>query len=236
MLTWTHSIRLVGAAAFVVSLAACDGPPAPSPQPPPPPPPPPTGVTVSGVVFDYTDTGNPRPVPNLRLQVRVSGPLDGAVGSTPLPDTVTDANGRYTITDVTGFFVFFQTDPASDYRFLCDWYPVWLQFPVTELRVVHTSWSGNRPSPPLATWSTFVWGTVSERVDGSLQPVAGATVLLDDGLPDGPATTSANGFYMVCSMVGADQFRDVTAVKTGYDPASREILEGGEAHFQLTRR
>ena len=233
----TNATRLISAAALVILLAAgCDSATPLPPSPPPPPPPPPTGVTVSGVVLDYTDTGNPRPVPNLRLQVRVSGPLSGAVGSTPLPATVTDANGRYTITDVTGFFVFFQTAPESAYRFLCDWYPVELRSPATELPVVHTLWSVNRPSPDLARVSSFVWGTVSERVDGSLQPVRGATVLLDDGVPDGPTTTNANGFYMICSMVGADQFRTVAVFKPGYNPAARDIREGGEAHFELTHR
>jgi hypothetical protein len=85
---------------------------------------------------------------------------------------------------------------------------------------------------------TSVYVTVSERVDGSLRPVAGATVSLDGGIQDPPATTSPSGFYMICSTVGTDQFRDIAAQKTGYIPGTRRIFGGWdyEVNLELARR
>jgi hypothetical protein len=117
---------------------------------------------------------------------------------------------------------------------LCDWYLFVTTQPWPELLVVHRTWSGNRPPP--GWWEPGVWGTVSEQIDGSLQPVADATVRLDAGIPDPPATTGPNGFYSICSVVGADQIRTITAFKTGYNPDTREIFNVGEVHFQLTRK
>ena len=182
-------------------------------------------------------------MPNLRLKVRKRGPYDGAIGSVPLDDVVTDANGGYSITGVSGI-LFFQADPASEYRFLCDGYPVVIRSPspvplpyVTDLPVVHRSWSGNRPPQPWIT-GTSVWGTVSERGEAGAQPVAGATVFFDAGLPDPPATTDAGGFYMICSVVGTDQVRTITASKDGYNLTTREIFGGWDyvVHLELTRR
>ena len=176
------------------------------------------------------------PGPNLRLKVRAA-PNSGAVGSTPLADTVTDAQGRFTINDNSAFVLVFQTEPGSEYRFPCDWSPLVTISPLRELAVVHTTWSGNRPPPGWFGVEAGAWGTVSELIDGSLQPVAGATVTLDAGIPDPPATTSPNGFYMICSVVGADQPRTITAFKTGYDPVTREFYSYGDGlHLQLTRR
>jgi hypothetical protein len=234
----TQATRLLGAAALVISLASCDSATTPTPTQPSsrPPNPPPTDVTVSGTVFEFTATGERRPVPNLRLKVLASGPYDGAVDGIALADTVTDTQGRYTITNVTAYFLFFQTAPGSDYRFLCDWWPIHLRFPFTDLPVVHAAWSGNRPPPNMGLTSTFVYGTVSERDAGSLQPVAGATVTLDEGVPDPPATTTATGFYMICSMVGADQTGTITASKPGYNPVTREFRNESEINLELTRR
>jgi hypothetical protein len=111
-----------------------------------------------------------------------------------------------------------------------------VRLPVTDIPVVHTSWAGNRPPPNLWFMGTSFWGTVSERVDGRLQPVEGATV--DWGYPDPPATTSATGFYMICSMSGSDQTFTVTAFKTGHNLAARQVRAGwdSEVHFALTRR
>jgi hypothetical protein len=83
-----------------------------------------------------------------------------------------------------------------------------------------------------------VYGTVSERVDGSLRPVADATLSPDGGLQDPPAKTSATGFYMICSMVGGDQFRDIAAQRTGYIPIMRRIFGGWdyEINLELGRR
>jgi len=238
-----RSIPLLGGVAILVILAACDGPSRPTTPPPPPSSPPvpsppqpgPAGVTVSGVVLEFAATGEQRPVPNLRLKVRTEFGA-GATSGIALDDTVTDAQGRYTITGVTSFLLLFQTAPGSDYRCLCDDYPVVVRLPVTDIPVVHTTWSGNRPPPNLWFMGTSFWGTVSERVGGSPQPVEGATV--DWGYPDPPATTSATGFYMICSMSGSDQFWPVTASKTGYNPAVRQVLGGWdhEVHFELTRR
>ena len=203
-------------------------PPIPIPTPP---------LTVSGTVLGFREPGGWDPVPNLRLKVRAAGTSSGLIDSTPLADTVTDAQGRYTINDNSAFVLFFQTDPDSEYRFLCDWSPIVTIQPLRELPVVHRTWSGNRPPPGLFGIEAGAWGTVSELIDGSLQPVAGATVTLDAGIPDPPATTSSNGFYKICSVVGADQPRTVTAFKTGYNPDTREFQSYGDGvHFQLTRR
>ena len=121
------------AAALIVSIAACDAGTdrtviAPTAPPTSSPPAPPAG-TVTGMVLELTTTGERRPVPNLRLQVRTGGPADGAVGGVELPDVVTDRNGRYEIAGVTSPLLFFTTAPGSDHRFLCDFYPL-----VTRLR------------------------------------------------------------------------------------------------------
>lgn len=192
---------------------------------------------MSGTVLEFTATGDVRPVPNLRLKVLAGSRVDGAVGGVALADTVTDANGRYTITDVSASLLFFQTAPGSEYRFLCDAHPVLLRFPFTDLPVVHTSWSGNQPPRNMWIIGTSVWGTVSEQVNGSLQAVADATVRFADPT-DPPATTSATGFYMICSLVGTDQTRTISVSKTGYNLATREIVGGydREFNFELTRR
>jgi hypothetical protein len=190
---------------------------------------------VSGTVVEFMDTGAPRPVPNLRLKVRIDGPFDGAVGGQELPDVVTDANGRYEITDVTAYTLFFSTAPGSNYRFLCDFYPLDVGFAsrFSTLAVVHTSWSGE--TLPRSMWivGTSVYGTVKERVNGTLRPVPGATVTLDTGTQDPPATTSAAGFYMVCSVVGTDQYRTVSVRKDGYRPMSRQIFGGWDFAVDL---
>ena len=236
----TRATRRLGAAALVISLAAC-GQDATSPSPPSLPPPPPTaGITVSGTVLEFTASGEHRPVANLRLKVRAEGPRSDAVGGVDLADTVTDADGRYSITNVSARSLWFQTAPGSEYRFLCDFYPAFLQTsnPVTDLPVVRADWSGNQLPRGMWIVGTSTYGTVSERIDGNLQPVAGATVSLDGGLQDPPATTRATGFYMICSTVGTDQFRDIAAQRTGYIPITRRILGGWdyEVNLELARR
>jgi hypothetical protein len=193
-------------------------------------------VTVSGLVLEFTDTGAQRPVPNVRLKVWTEGSGTGAAPKVPRADVVTDAQGRYTITDVTSSLLFFQTAPESAYRCLCDDYPVVVRLPVTDIPVVHSSWSGNRPPPDMWFMGTSFWGTVSERVDGRVQPVEGATV--DWGYPDPPATTTATGFYMVCGLSGSDQYWPVSASKAGYSTTVRHVLAGWEheLHFELARR
>lgn len=241
-----QTARLWKAVILLIGLTACDNKTAPTPpEDPATPPPPPAagGLTVSGVVREYGDNGENRPVPNLRLKVRKGSSSDGAVGGAALDDVVTDADGRYSISGVFGI-LFFQTDPGSDFRFLCDAYPVFVRqqggppIPfLTDLPVVHRSWSGNRPPQPWII-GTSVWGTVSERGDTGVQPVAGATVSLDTGVQDPPATTTASGFYMVCSVVGTDQTRTITASKDGYALTTREIFGGWDTmvHLELTRR
>lgn len=152
-------------------------------------------------------------------------------------NVVTDANGRYAIADVSSPILFVATAPGSDHRFLCDHYPVFTSpaapARVRDLPVVHVSWSDNRMPPGMWWPGTSVHGTVTERVDGALRPVAGATVTLDTGLQDPAATTSASGFYMVCSVVGTDQSRTITARKDGYSPTSRQIFGGLDFRIDL---
>jgi hypothetical protein len=106
-------------------------------------------------------------------------------------------------------------------------------FPVGDLPVVHVSWSGDRLPPGMWSLGTSVDGTVSERVNETLRPVAGATVTLDGGTQDPPAVTSAAGFYMVCSVVGTDTTRTITARKDGYRTGVRQILGGRDSRVDL---
>jgi len=233
--------RFVAAAAILTAIAACSDdrsqivtsprvapPPSPAPAPPPT-----SGSTLSGTVFEFTASGTRRPVPNLRLKVRAASRFDGAVGSLELPDVVTDANGRYEVVDAPAI-VFFTTAPGSDYKFLCDFYPV-VRFSrfLRDLAVVHVSWTGDRLPPGMWWPGTSVHGVVSERVGDTVRPLEGATVTLDTGIPDPPATTSATGFYMVCSEVGTDQYRTITASKEGYRSTTRQIFGGWEFRVDL---
>ena len=197
-----------------------------------PPPPPTGGVTVSGTVLEFTTSGVSGPVPNLRLKVRWgrTGELLG-----DLPDVVTDANGRYSIPNVSADVLYLGTAPGSEYRSLCNAWPVRVSpsFPFTDLPVVHNSWSGNRLPPGMWTIGGTVRGVVSERVDGRSQPIEGATV---SGQWMETATTSATGFYMSCTSLGHSS-TILTAQKAGYGPAGREIALGFdfEINFELTR-
>lgn len=230
------------AVTLVVSCGACGGRedrlvPTPSETPVPSAPAPPAPGTLAGTVIEFTAVGDRRPVPNLRLKVRRPSSSDGAVGGVDLPDVVTDANGRYAIADVSGAVLFVATAPGSNHRFLCDHYPVFTSpfapALVRDLPVVHVSWSGDRLPPGMWWPGTSVHGTVSERVDGALRPVGGATVTLDTGLQDPAATTNGSGFYMVCSVVGTDQSRTITARKDGYSPTSRQIFGGLDFRIDL---
>jgi hypothetical protein len=80
-----------------------------------------------------------------------------------------------------------------------------------------------------------VFGVVSERVDGQLRPVAGATVTLEEGTQDPPSTTSDSGFYGLCSIVGADQTRTVTARKNGYREVSRDFFQPTRIDLEMAR-
>jgi hypothetical protein len=149
---------------------------------------------------------------------------------------VTNANGRYTVSGVTGFLLFFQTDASASHRFLCDWSPIFTRG-FADLSVVSSSWSGTKPVPGMPMSGGSVYGTVSEMVNGTPQPVAGAAVWLDSAMQDPEATTAANGFYMICTIVGADQMRLASALKVGYDKQIREFIGGShsELNFQLAR-
>jgi hypothetical protein len=195
---------------------------------------------MSGTALEFTATGTRRPVPNLRLKVWAASKSDGAVGGVELPDVVTDGNGRYEIAGITNPILFVKTAPGSDYRFLCDFYPlepvIALRSPIPalhDLPLVHVSWAGTTLPPGMWSPSTSVHGTVSERINGRLEPIAGATVTLDTGLQDPPATTSASGFYQICSVVGTDQYRTITARKDGYSPTTREIFGGWDFRIDL---
>jgi hypothetical protein len=247
------ALRLGTVAALIVSIAACDAerdrtliapPTAPTPSSPAPPQPsantavpPPSASPLTGTVFEFAPSGDRRPAPNLRLRVRKGSSLDGAVGGVELPDVVTDSNGRYEIAGLANTSIlFFSTAPGSDHRFLCDYHPLLVpaepyRHLSTDLPVVHVSWSGDRLPPGVV--NSGVYGTVSERVNGTLRPVAGATVTLDSGIQDPPATTNAAGFYMVCSVVGTDQTRAITARKDGYRTAAREFFGGWDFQIDL---
>jgi hypothetical protein len=181
---------------------------------------------VAGTVMDWTVPSAPRPVPRLRLQVRAIGATGGAVGGADLPDVVTDENGRFELTGVTQSFLFFRTAPGADYKFLCPFYPVQVIPWPSDLPVVHVSWSGDAPPAVSGMVMIRVFGVVSERVDGQMRPVAGATVTLEEGTQDPPSTTSDSGFYGLCSIVGGDQIRTVSARKNSYRTVTRDFPQG----------
>jgi hypothetical protein len=190
---------------------------------------------MSGTVREFRGSGGWTPVANLRLRVRALSATDGAVGGQDLPDVVTDAEGRYSVPNVTAYAIFFQTTPDADQRFLCDWFPA---FPshAMELQVVPRAWSG---PPPPGMWSVGgpVQGHVTEQAAGGVTlPVPNAIVTVENGNQDPPATTDARGFYMICSIAGADQWRRVTASKPGFDTLMQEILSSGVLDFTLIRR
>jgi hypothetical protein len=242
------------AMALLIGLAGCSKkdvptspspPPSPSPSPAPAPPPPPAAplTTVNGTAFEYSASGSRRPAPNLRLKVRQGSRNDGAVGGIDLPDVVTDADGRYEITDVTSGLLFLATPPGSASKFLCDFHPLFvpvlkdLPF-LADLPLVPATWAGTQVPSGMGIPGTSVHGVVSERVGEQLRPVADATVTLDNGLQDPPAKTSASGFYMICSVVGTDQYRTITARKADYRDTSREIFGGEDflINLELVRK
>jgi hypothetical protein len=142
---------------------------------------------------------------------------------------VTDADGRFALTGLTSRVYFVRTAPGSAYRFLCDYFPGNYR----ELPVVHVSWAGDRLPPSMWLATTSVYGVVREAVGGRMQAVAGATVMLENGTQDPPATTNANGFYMICSEVGTDQERTIAARKDGYKVTTRKFLGGWESQLDL---
>ena len=238
-----QSLRGLVAALVVMGTVACGSngdqtstaPTPPTTQTPPPAPP--SEGLLTGTAIEFTSAGETRAVANLRLRVRAGSSFDGAVGGVELPDVVTDSNGHYQIDGGTNFILFLSTPPGSSHRFLCDEYPLLTNrergVRKNDLPLVSISWTGNRLPPGMWSPGTSVYGTVSEHADGGLRPVAGATVTLDAGNQDPPATTTATGFYMVCSVVGTDQFRTVSARKAGYTDTVKEIFGGWDFKVDL---
>jgi hypothetical protein len=173
------------------------------------------------------------------LKVRTGGPTDGPFGGVELPDVVSDRNGRYIIRDVTAPILFVETAPGSEHRFLCRYYPIvgmMARFgpgPFLDLPVVHVTWAGDGVPPGMWVVGTSVSGRVLERQGETLQPIAEATVMLDGGGQDPPATTNAAGFFMVCSVVGTDQYRMISAEKPGYRTVTRQIFGGWDYFVDL---
>ena len=134
--------------------------------------------------------------------------------------------------------MFIETAPGSDYKFLCPSYPVTqgTGSPSINLPLVHESWSGSKVPPGVWGQGASISGTVSTQVNGQMEPLAGATVTLDNGIQDPPGITNSQGFYMTCSAVGGNQLRTVTAEKAGFRPVMREIFGGGGfISFELLR-
>jgi hypothetical protein len=228
-------MKLPYCVAIVLTVLACScGGPA-SRLPPAPatgPSPAPSGVT-HGVVYEIDQGNLRRPVPNLRLLVWQQ--VTGRVDAVRLPDVTTDVSGRFGVSGATGPLVYIETAAGSPVKTLCaSGTPVLLRPErVEEVFVVDASWSGDwQPSrPPLLS------GVVSERVGGVVRPVAGATVTLDDGRVDPPATTNAIGFYSICSAMGADFTVTVTARKDRYRSATKTMTWGWDyvVNFTLDR-
>ena len=238
------SIKLLVVTAGVL-VVSCNNPGAPSPKPtstpPPPPPPVQTFVTFSGTVYELSESGARQPVPNLRLRVLAGAPTHGgALGGTSLPDVVTDGSGKYTVSNAPAGAVYFQTAASEQHRFLCEWFAVLATptFAFGDLPVVHKSWSATKPPPGFWVAGGSVHGVVSESINGMPQPLAGATVEFKFENADPEATTASNGFYMICSLLGADQQRMVEASKSGYQSQTQQIIGGwvAEANFLLSKQ
>ncbi len=225
---------LVGVCLATLASTACDqtGPSAIVPTEVPTPPGP---DDLTGRVVEFGMFGERWPVPNLRLKVRTAGPAASFAGGADLPDVVTDQAGRYVIPNVAGTFpiLFVETAPGSQHHFLCSPHQIFVRRFFTELPVVPVTWSGESVPPGMWISGTSVYGKVSERLGETSLPVAGATVTLDGGVPDPPATTNAVGFYIVCSVVGTDQYRTIAAEKVGYGTVARQILGGWEFNINL---
>jgi hypothetical protein len=188
------------------------------------------GRTMTGTVLEFSDSGLVGPVANVRLTVR----WGRAEPEGDLPDVVTDADGRYSIPDVPTDTVFLRTAAGSEFRSLCDAWPIIMDDRLSDLPVVHKSWAGARP--PMSVLYNVVWGVVSERVDGRSQPIEGATV---SGLLDPPATTNASGLYISCTPPGMEWSGvtySLTAQKPGYNQKSRVVGSDELRYdFELTR-
>jgi hypothetical protein len=132
--------------------------------------------------------------------------------------------------------VFIETAPDSEYQTICPAYPL-MPFGLRDVPVVKRSWVGERLPLNLSIPGTSVFGQVTERVGDSIVPVGGATVTLDTGNQDPPSTTNNGGFYMICSIVGTDQIRTITARSNGFRTRIREILGGldSSVDFDLAR-
>ena len=191
--------------------------------------------SVRGTALDYTIPGDPRPVPNLRLEVTQ------LQNGNRLPDVITDANGRYTISGISSLNIVLRTAPESEHRFLCEEHPIYTpegQRFEHHLPLMHVTWSGDfaRLPPEIWRWipATSVYGRVTERVGDVLVPIPGATVTLDNAERGEPAaTTNAMGFYMICSVWLADATRTVRASKDGYDTVARQFVAGWEWKVDL---
>jgi hypothetical protein len=172
-------------------------------------------VVHTGVVYEVTQAGVKRPVPNLRL---LAWEGTSRVGASPLPDITTDAAGGFSVSGLRrrAGVVYVETAPGAPVKFICPSHPLRLN-PVAggDLYVVDALWSGDDP-PTLAApthGGVGVSGRVTERAGEEVRPVAGASVVLDDGVPS--ATTNATGYYAVCSGMGADFVVTLTVSKDG---------------------
>jgi len=190
----------------------------------------PRNIVHEGVIRKIQATGDPQPVPHLRLL-----PWDpiqiGQVGARRLPDTTTDQSGRFRIVSADNI-LWLEMAPGSPVKFTCPFFPHHYQPRATDVYVVDASWAGEPFWPGL--WLLGIRGVVTERVGEAVRPVAGAIVTLDDGSQDPPSITSTNGFYSICSTVGADFTRTVTARKDGYRPAALTILWGWDFDVNFT--
>jgi hypothetical protein len=150
---------------------------------------------------------------------------------------VTDANGRYSIPGIgIDVMVYLNPAPETEYKTLCNTWKIdyWSHKPhATDLPVFHKSWAGDR-LPPDSWTSDGIYGVVSERVDGRLQPIEGATVG-GNGIEN--ATTNAKGFYMSCLLAFDWGDTAMTAVKDGYHSGWAEWDPGYMVvNFLLTRK
>jgi len=234
----------LGAAALVISLAACGQSatePTPLPLlPPPAVPPPAVTFTVSGTVFEHTATGT-RPGAFVPLVVRSWG------RSPVVASAISDANGHYEAGGLPGNGDAISIAPPVDsgYRAPCPSGTSGLKsHGAFDVHVVSTTLLASAGAPEsLPRGAVIFAGVVFENSsDGRALPIAGATVdltaKLDPTVMSSTVTDHA-GRYFACSIppgAGTDQAGWLRAAHEAYQPAAREAFPDTWTDIVLVRK
>jgi len=232
----------LGAAALVISLAACSqSATEPTPLPPLPPLPPPTATfTVSGTVFEHTATGT-RPGAFVPLVLRSWG------RSPVFASVISDANGHYETGGLPGNGDAISIAPPfdSDYRAPCPSGTSGLNSDgAFDVHVVSTTLLASAGAPESLPRGVVIFaGVVFEySSDGRASPIAGAAVDLtakSDPTVESSTLTDHAGRYFVCPIppgAGADQAGWLRATHEAFQPAAQEGFPDTWTDIVLVRK